>query len=218
MSECCMTKEEIEKLLKYEKNETTDKFIKEDEQMSLETRKQSTEDIKEQAQELIDQAYQRGYNAGYSKAENDYYAKTEDDRQSSYELGLNIAWDAFKTIHKLAPYCFLDCFPNGNDELYSLSINEVIRRVREYEEKKQEEDSEIRVGDEVVSNNGDKGIVLCYYHETDSFGNYKEEWLVVYMSDYDVPQTVTKKRFKKTGKHYDVMSILKKMQEGENGQ
>ena len=61
MSECCMTKEEIEKLLKYEKNETTDKFIKEDEQMSLETRKQSTEDIKEQAQELIDQAYQRGY-------------------------------------------------------------------------------------------------------------------------------------------------------------
>lgn len=168
-----------------------------------------TEGIRKQASELIEQAYNRGYKAGQENA-------LTVDSDKYREQGRNEAWEVFKTIHKLAPYCFLDCFPNGNDELYSLSINEVIRRVREYEEKKQEEDSEIRVGDEVVSNNGEKGIVLlCYYHETASYENYREEWLVVYMSDYDVPQMVTKKRFKKTGKHYDVMSILKKMQENE---
>ena len=64
----------------------------------LETMVQQTAGMKKQAQELIEQAYQRGYRAGYSKAENDYHAKTEEDRQSSYELGLNEAWEAARKI------------------------------------------------------------------------------------------------------------------------
>lgn len=216
--------------------------------MGLETMKQYTEDVKRQAQELIEQTYQRGFkegyengvNAGYntgaedgykkgfeegySNAEIDYHAQTEDDRQSSYELGLNMAWEAARKMllnqnqGGMSSSDYKNCFGDANviTLLENISATEAIETIREYEEKKkQEKDESIKVGDEVVNNNGDKGIVLCYYHETDSCGNYKEEWLVVYMSDYDVPQTVTKKRFKKTGKRYDVMSILKKMQEGE---
>lgn len=199
--------------------------------MSLETMEQRTErtertaGMRIQAQELIDQAYKCWYNAGYAKAENDYHAQTEKDRQSSYELGLNEAWDAARTLLKVSIKESNEILSCDGDETFedmtlaesfcNISASRAIKKIRAYEKKKQEEDSEIRVGDEVVNNNGDKGIVLCYYHETDSCGNWKEEWLVVYMSNYDVPQTVTKKRFKKTGKHYDVMSILKKMKEVE---
>lgn len=163
--------------------------------------------------------HKKGFEEGYSKAENDYYAKTKDDRQTCYELGLNMAWEAAK---KIDSYC-------GNnkplDEMFGehgiadikrhFTASEAIEKINAYEEQKKQTKDEIKVGDEVVSNNGDKGIVLCCYHETDDYGNWKEEWLVVYMSNYNVPQIVTKKRFKKTGKRYDVMSILEKMQEDE---
>ena len=182
--------------------------------MSLGNMEQRTEGIRKQASELIEQAYQRGFKAGYSKAENDYHTKTEDDRQSSYELGLNEAWEAFKTIHKLAPYCFLDCFPNGNDELYSLSINEVIRRVREYE-KKQEEDSEIRVGDEVTYT----------FHNGRSitpFVVFKIECLEDGGKYYTGLETSTMKcvygglDYVKTGRTFpEIAEVLKKLKEGE---
>lgn len=146
------------------------------------------------------------------------YAKMEDNNEFFYELGLNDAWKAARKL------VFMDYGERNKVLGYNLdSVNEIfakctaseaIEKLCKYEEQKKQA-NEIRVGDEVVNNNGDKGIVLCYYHETDSCGNYTEEWLVVYMSKYDVPQTVTKKRFKKTGKRYDVMSILKQMQEGE---
>lgn len=144
------------------------------------------------------------------------YAKMEENCEFFYELGLNAAWEAMRTIVGLGEPLEVCGAAGFRNFVCGVSASEAIEKLHAYEErKKQEEDSKIRVGDEVINNNGDKGIVLCYYHETDSCGNWKEEWLVVYMSDYDVPQTVTKKRFKKTGKHYDVMSVLKKMQEGE---
>lgn len=172
----------------------------------------SMEEMKKQDEELIQQVYNRGYTAGYSKAETDYHAKTEDDRQSSYELGLNMAWEAFKTIHKLAPYCFLDCFPNGNDELYSLSINEVIRRVHEYE-KKQEEDEEIRIGDEVILNGYYFPAIIIMNN-----GSNRHPYNVMFadgntvLIDRDIINHKTGRTFP------EIVELLKKMQEGENDQ
>lgn len=128
----------------------TGKFVpdkKENETMSLGTMEQRTEGMKRQAQDLIEQAYHRGFKAGREDRQD--WEKDQADRL--IEKGRNEAWEAFKTIHKFAPHCFLDCFPNGNDELYSLSIHEVIRRVHAYEEqKKQEEDERIEVDKEKV--------------------------------------------------------------------
>lgn len=125
--------------------------------MSLETMKQRTEGIRKQASELIEQAYQRGYTAGYSKAENDYYAKTEDDRQSSYELGLNMAWEAAR---KIVEYGRIKCnvilgdgvipIENRVDPFIRLTATEAIEKIRAYEEKKQEEDERIEIDKEKV--------------------------------------------------------------------
>lgn len=174
------------------------------------------EKIMIEAQELVHKAYLCGYKDSEGKKLEAY----EDVKQKLIEQGRNEAWEAAK---ELVSMDYKECNEVLSDDVLAIETNEeifvrctaseAIEKIKAYEEKKLA--NEIRVGDEVVSNNGDKGIVLCYYHETDSYGNYKKEWLVVYMPNYDVPQTVTKKRFKKTGKHYDVMSILKKMKEGE---
>ena len=164
-----------------------------------------TEGIIRQAGELIEQAYQRGFKLGkaegYSKAETDYYTQTEKDRQSSYELGLSEAWACADKLNRMTLDEVMSVFADDpladiitRESIFRCCLPELaINKVREWEEK-QKQDDEIRVGDEVVSNTGGKGIVLSYYDETDSCGNIKERWLIVYMPFYDVPQTVTKNR------------------------
>lgn len=128
--------------------------------MSLGNMEQRTAGMKRQAKELIEQAYHRGYAEGYSRAENDYYAKTEDDRQSSYELGSNMAWDAAR---KLISMNYIECnkvLSDGvltvetvDDIFIKYTAPEVIEKIHKYEEtQKQKADEEICVGDEVILN------------------------------------------------------------------
>ena len=172
----------------------------------LGTEKQRTEGIKRQADELIEQAYQRGFKAGQENA-------MELEVSKYIEKGRDEAWDAFKTIHKFAPYCFLDCFPNGNDELYSLSIHEVIRRVHEYDQKKQEDDSEIHVGDEVYCKY--RPHVKFVVTKTDDMGHtgYTLNGFSIngeQFCDKDASRWV------KTGRHFpEIAEVLEKMKEGE---
>ena len=174
------------------------------------------EQIKKQAQELIEQAYQRGYktgeelieqayqcgyNTGYSKAETDYHAKTEDDRQSSYELGLNMAWEA---AYKLV-------FNQGNirdvfdtESLGSIfeeySATEAIEKIRAYEEKQKKQDDEIRVGDEVGID--DVFVMVTKVGDLLFSGINKNG---------DVYCGRDKSKWQKTGRHFDIESILWQM-------
>lgn len=59
-------------------------------------------------------------------------------------------------------------------------------------------------GDEVVDENGIKGIVLSSENDEDSS-------LYVLFNEYRVPQIVTQRFYKKTGKHYDIDKILDEM-------
>lgn len=56
-------------------------------------------------------------------------------------------------------------------------------------------------GDEVVDENGIKGIVVSSENDEDSS-------LYVLFNEYRVPQNVTQKFYKKTGKHYDIDKFL----------
>lgn len=56
-------------------------------------------------------------------------------------------------------------------------------------------------GDEVVGENGIKGIVVSSENDEDSS-------LYVLFNEYRVPQNVTQKFYKKTGKHYDIDKFL----------
>lgn len=192
--------------------------------MSLGTMEQRTEGMKKQAQELIEQAYQRGYRAGYSKAENDYHAKTEDDRQSSYELGLNMAWEAAR---KLVSMGYKECNEVLGDGILTVetideifvrcTASEAIEKLCAYEEqKKQEEDSEIRVGDEVILNGNSsfdtntKAIVIALYDKTDYRAMFPYN---VMIADGDTDWIDRDDIDRKTGRHFpEIVEVLKKIQ------
>ena len=62
-------------------------------------------------------------------------------------------------------------------------------------------DDEIEYGDEVIDEDGVKGIAV-------SKNNADRDTLWVLVNRYDVPQTVFKVKFKKTGKHYDLDAFM----------
>ena len=181
--------------------------------MGLGTMEQRTEGMKKQEQELIEQAYNRGYRAGYSKAENDYHANTEKDRQSSYELGLNMAWEAVCKILRMSEKEYSSLFDTDCTNSYyrigkllSMSVSEAIKLVGEYEQKNQNEQEEIHVGDEVYAEDKEikyvvTGISEESAHLVDCKGNFA--WTKTYV-------------LHKTGKHFnEIENVLKKMQEDE---
>ena len=67
----------------------------------------------------------------------------------------------------------------------------------------EKKDSEIEFGDEVIDEDGEKGIVV-------SKNNAHRKELYVLFNEDDVPQIVSKGKHKKTGKHY----VLEKFMEG----
>lgn len=166
-------------------------------------------EVRQRQAQLIEEAYHRGYNEGYSKAENDYHAKTEDDRQSSYELGLNMAWKAAKYCvnadeAKQYNYAFDGCIAKEIFENYTAS--DAIEKIRAYEEKKREDDEEIKVGDEVVTESEDKGVVIGISNND----------VFLFISGWKVPQVRHKLCCKKTGRTFpELVEALKKIEEDE---
>jgi ribosome modulation factor len=177
---------------------------------------QRTEGMKKQAQELIEQAYKRGYTAGYSKAENDYHAKTEDDRKSSYELGLNMAWETAKKIYSTIKNGALHTDEIRKifdvryltDVLEEFSASEAIEKIKAYEEqKKQQEEECIKVGDEVIYHD-DKGVVVLVANNGKAISVMSANggWMIRADSENLV----------KTGRTFpEIAEVLKKLQEGE---
>lgn len=195
MSECCMTREEA-----------------------------NTQGMKRQAQELIEQAYQRGYKAGYSKAENDYHAKTEDDRQSSYELGMNEAWEAARKL------VLMDCREcnkvlgdgvltiDTDDEIFTrCTASEAIEKIRAYEnQKKQKEkgDTEIRVGDVIRDDDVEAVVTWCDGKNWNGFLLKGEDVGVGEVGQ--VYSCMSCNGWKKTCRHFhEIAEVLKKLQEGK---
>lgn len=193
--------------------------------MGLGNMEQRTGGMQRQAQELIKQAYNRGYTEGYSKAETDYHAKTEDDRQSSYELGLDVAWDAARKIMLDEGYSKEELgyiFSDYDNPLHAIdfhgilrdhSASEAIEKIKAYEEKKREEEetSDLHIGDEVtfLTIGGEiiTGVITGEYHDT-------HEFRIMRATDGGECYCCKAKR---TGRHFpEIAEVLKKMEEGEN--
>lgn len=65
-------------------------------------------------------------------------------------------------------------------------------------------DDEIEFGDEVIDEDGEKGIVV-------SKNNTDRASLYVLFNGYDVPQAVIKIKYNKTGKHYDLDAFMEEL-------
>ena len=145
----------------------------------------------------VDGAYQKGYDAGSHEA-----------TTLEYQQGLNDAWE---TVRKLYNYWY------GNDDIFGdetfcefifqHSASEVIDRIKAYEE--QQKADEIKVGDEVRSNNAisdHTGVVLALSLEGNSAKVLENDGSMAWVA----VNVLTK-----TGRHFNFLaSLLNAMKEG----
>ena len=153
-------------------------------------------------QKKLDDAYQNGLEDG-KKA----FDLLDAERDSEYQRGLNDAWDAARKIvtwpdRSLVNSDTFDLDP-GENIFTKYSASEAITKLSTYEE---EQKSKIRFGDEVVVYDKHKGLVVS--HEHDDCDNI---WVLI--AKYSTPQKVNKRSVSKTGRHFDIESILKEQSE-----
>ena len=173
--------------------------------MSLGTMGQRTEGIKKQAQQLIEQAYYRGFKAGREDMQD--WEKDQADRL--IEQGRNEAWElAYRLVFNQGNIRDVFDVEALGRIFETYSATEAIEKIREYEERqKQEEDSKIRVGDEVIYHD-DKGVVVLVANNgrAISIMSANGGWMI----------RADNKELVKTGRTFpEIVELLKKMQEGE---
>ena len=144
---------------------------------------------------------------------NEHFGGLQED---AYQQGLDDAWEAAKKLFSSMADSDIDkAFPiewnnGGFNALMNLQPQEAIEKLKAYEEK-QKADDEIKVGDEVeryIDGKFDsKGIYLNDVDEKDDYWN-----CLFWTGACFVTLAYPKNQFKKTGKHYDISSILKEMQ------
>ena len=151
--------------------------------------------INEHFGDLQDTAYQKGLEEG-----NDIGYK------DGVKDGQNEAWEAArKLFSSMADSDIEKVFPTewnngGFNALINLRPQEVIEKLKAYEEK-QKADDEIKVGDEVIYN---EHKFIVFATETEKY----------YASLFDVNgrhASADHREFKKTGRHFDIDKILEAM-------
>lgn len=138
---------------------------------------------------------------------NEHFGSLQDD---AYQRGLEDAWEAARKIVKMPDPPYWGVFDEYKDDLFrKITATEAIAKLKAYEEK-QKHDDKIVVGDEVEWDNdftGDRFIVTRIYQP---YG--KKEQCDGIDDDGDVYRAVLIESLVKTGRHFDIASILKEMQ------
>jgi len=142
---------------------------------------------------------------------NEHFGDLQD---TAYQRGLDDAWEAArKLFSSMADSDIEKGFPiewnnGGFNALMNLQPQEAIEKLKAYEEK-QKHDDKIEVGDEVEWDNdftGDRFIVTRIYQP---YG--KKEQCDGIDDDGDVYRAVLIESLVKTGRHFDIASILEDM-------
>ena len=134
---------------------------------------------------------------------NEHYGDLQD---TAYQRGLDDAWEtAKKLFSSMADSDIENAFPiewnnGGFKALMNLQPQEAIEKLKAYEEK--QTDDRIEVGDEVADKGGDKTIVTNIHGELfDGLCSDGSTMTDLFLDDN-----------RKTGRHFDIASILKEMQ------
>jgi hypothetical protein len=144
-------------------------------------------------------------------AVNNIETRAEKAQEEAYQKGLSDAWETARKLYNMPHEERMKCL--GAIRLFSdKTPQEAIAKIAAYEEKKkQEEDAEINVGDElkgfderyIVFQRWLNNMAMLFNRKTGKFGIWH-----LYNADGAI--------FEKTGEHFpEIAEILRKMQEGE---
>ena len=177
------------------------------------------QEIKNKMNELIHSAYVLGYEDGLK----DGKESVQIDDSTAYECGLNDAWECarkimlsdedggialsdIQKIFSMTPYSAMKSF----------SASESIAKIKEYEEKqKSAEDTEIKVGDEVIycgggAHDGSVGVVIG------AMDSWREvRWREVRFKSCWNCVGVWKDSLTKTGRHFSQIEEVLEQMKGE---
>ena len=153
--------------------------------------------INEHFEDLQDDAY----NKGYAQCQDDYGDALKHAKDTAYQKGLEDAWKAARKIvcdEGIDMNTLCTIFRRGCSDsiIRDYPASEAIAKLKAYEEK---QNDKIEVGDEVIYNGTTKCIVVRpedderYASLIDSDGTH-------YSADH--------RECKKTGRHFDIASIL----------
>ena len=148
--------------------------------------------------------YKTGYDKGYQEGA---LNPSSIGYEHGYEAGLNDAWEcARELVHSRAPeewdiMCDLFSVERGRqcDIIAKTTASEAIEKLRDYEAKK----AEIKVGDEVKNELGEKFVVLSENDDGNSVGALSEKGRL-YLR-------VIKRYVTKTGRHFPIEDILEQI-------
>ena len=141
----------------------------------------------------------------------------EATKQEVYQRGLAEAWDAAR---KIASIPTAELHTMFDKEVYydtvfrDCTAPEALSKLAAYEEQKEHEDAEFRVGDEFITkNNKDLGVIVG----ADAKGVlvlWKDDSDIFYENNREFTTKWAKERFAKTGRHFpEIAEVFKKMQE-----
>lgn len=130
---------------------------------------------------------------------NEHYSSLQDD---AYQRGLNEAWEAARKIIEMTDPPYWEVFNEYKDDLFGkITASEAIAKLKAYEEN---QDDKFEFGDEIIDADGIKGFVV-------SKNNEGYDTMYALFDGCRVPQHVTKKYYRKTGRHFDIDKILEEM-------
>ena len=136
---------------------------------------------------------------------NEHYGQMQDE---AYQAGLNDAWEAAKKLFSsMADSDIEKAFPiewnnGGFKALMNLQPQEAIAKLKAYEHK---DSDRIEVGDEVIWTTDNITLIVTSTYEVGGIN-----WCDGLAQDGKVYSTLIEKD-RKTGKHYDIQSILEAM-------
>lgn len=168
-------------------------------------------DMESKYEKAQKEAYQRGYETAKHECM-DYpkQAYTDTLRMDVYQKGLSDAWEAARKLYLPIEYGGIpvnvlhQMFDNKSIKgiFMKVSVSEVIEKIRQY---KQEKEEQIQVGDEVISEDDIKAVVIDM-----------DDYLLHVLDKNGVVQGWPREDVVKTDRHFpEIAEVLQKMREGQ---
>lgn len=152
------------------------------------------------------EAYDKGYMAAH--------VKSHIETRGSYQQGLNDAWEAARTLWNTTNRKEIFGYTTFNTVLMALTAQEAVEKIRQYEQ----EQNKIIKGD-IVRMKGAPEIEIWVTDISDEDGGRLSGLALKSVRDNcEIGDTYAYReihQFERTGRHYDVPTVLEKM--GEDG-
>lgn len=147
------------------------------------------------------------YAHGYTEAESKYREIRDELETQAYQKCLSDAWEAARKLQEIDMNTIHEIFgwvARKRDVFITYTASEVIEKIRQYEQKKQE----FHVGDEFENGSGKRFVILKM--DGAEIDRYIDEEGKTYCMSQKY------KVMRKTGRHFpEIATVLEKMKEGK---